>query len=131
MASTPNVTMKSQTISKVKLPNIPQAKAEDDSLLQLIWTIVRYWQPVQGIQKVKSAKGAAGIYGQSVGAFASNLEINLKQLQLELQSKQYRAQPVKRVETPKDNGGVRMLGIRSRSNSGINAIEHSPTYLRY
>ncbi len=65
----------------------------------------------KGFKKVKSAKGAAGIDGQSVGAFASNLEINLKQLQLELQTKQYRAQPVKRVEIPKDDGGVRMLGI--------------------
>ncbi|MFT4941823.1 MAG: RNA-directed DNA polymerase [Paraglaciecola sp.] len=65
----------------------------------------------KGFKKVKSAKGAAGIDGQSVGAFALNLEINLKQLQLELQSRQYRAQPVKRVEIPKDDGGVRMLGI--------------------
>jgi RNA-directed DNA polymerase len=65
----------------------------------------------KGFKKVKIAKGAAGIDGQSVGAFASNLEINLKQLQLELQSKQYRAQPVRRVEIPKDDGGVRMLGI--------------------
>jgi RNA-directed DNA polymerase len=65
----------------------------------------------KGFKKVKSAKGAAGIDGQSVGAFASNLEINLKQLQLELQTKQYQAQPVKRVEIPKDDGGVRMLGI--------------------
>jgi RNA-directed DNA polymerase len=64
-----------------------------------------------GFKKVKSAKGAAGIDRQSVGAFASNLEINLKQLQLELQTKQYRAQPVKRVEIPKEDGGVRLLGI--------------------
>lgn len=65
----------------------------------------------KGFKKVKSAKGAAGIDGQSIGAFASNLEIHLKQLQLELQSKQYRAQPVRRVEIPKEDGGVRMLGI--------------------
>jgi RNA-directed DNA polymerase len=64
-----------------------------------------------GFKKVKSAKGAAGIDRQSVGAFASNLEMNLKQLQLELQTRQYRAQPVKRVEIPKDDGGVRLLGI--------------------
>jgi RNA-directed DNA polymerase len=65
----------------------------------------------KGFKKVKRAKGAAGIDGQSIGAFAENLEINLKQLQLELQTKQYRAQPVKRVEIPKDDGGVRLLGI--------------------
>jgi RNA-directed DNA polymerase len=65
----------------------------------------------KGFKKVKSAKGAARIDGQSVGAFAENLEINLKQLQFELQTKQYRAQAVKRVEIPKDDGGVRLLGI--------------------
>lgn len=65
----------------------------------------------KGFKKVKSAAGAAGIDGQSVGAFAENLEINLKQLQFELQTKQYRAQAVKRVEIPKDDGGVRLLGI--------------------
>jgi len=65
----------------------------------------------KGFKKVKSAKGAAGIDRQSVGDFAEDLEVNLKQLQLELQTKQYRAQPVKRVEIPKDDGGVRLLGI--------------------
>jgi len=66
-----------------------------------------------GFKKVKRAKGAAGIDGQSIGAFAENLELNLKQLQLqlELQTKQYKAQPVRRVEIPKDDGGVRLLGI--------------------
>jgi len=65
----------------------------------------------KGFNKVKRAKGAAGIDGQSIGSFAENLEMNLKQLQLELQTKQYRAQPVKRVEIPKDDGSVRLLGI--------------------
>ena len=65
----------------------------------------------KGFKKVKSGKGAAWIDGQSVGGFADNLEINLKQLQFELQTKQYRAQAVKRVEILKDDGGVKLLGI--------------------
>ncbi|WMS94188.1 group II intron reverse transcriptase/maturase [Pseudoalteromonas sp. HL-AS2] len=65
----------------------------------------------KGFKQVKAAKGAAGIDRQSIAAFALNLEENLKQLQGELQSKQYRAQPVKRIEIPKDDGGVRLLGI--------------------
>jgi len=65
----------------------------------------------QGFKKVKRAKGAAGIDGQSLSAFAENLEYNLNTLQHELKTKQYRAQPVKRVEIPKDDGGVRCLGI--------------------
>ena len=64
-----------------------------------------------GFKKVYRAKGAAGIDGQSLSDYAENLVSNLKQLQHELQTKQYKAQPVKRVETPKDDGGVRLLGI--------------------
>lgn len=65
----------------------------------------------EGFKKVYRTKGAAGIDGQSLEQFASNLVVNLRTLQHELQTKQYRALPVKRVEIPKDDGGVRMLGI--------------------
>ena len=65
----------------------------------------------EGFKKVYRAKGAPGIDGQSLEQFASNYVRNLQQLQHELQTKQYRAQPVKRVEIPKEDGGVRLLGI--------------------
>jgi group II intron reverse transcriptase/maturase len=60
---------------------------------------------------VKKNKGVAGIDGQSVDDFARNLEVNLTQLLLELKDKRYQAQPVKRVEIDKDDGGKRLLGI--------------------
>lgn len=65
----------------------------------------------KGFKKVSRAKGAAGIDGQSLSDYAGDLENNLLCLQHELQTKQYRAQPVKRVEIPKSGGGVRLLGI--------------------
>jgi group II intron reverse transcriptase/maturase len=64
-----------------------------------------------GFKKVRKAQGAAGIDGQSLSAFAENLVENLKQLQHELQTKRYQPLAVKRVEIPKDDGGVRLLGI--------------------
>ena len=64
-----------------------------------------------GFKKVWRAKGAAGIDGQSLSDYALDLENNLKLLQHELQTRQYQPQPVKRVEIPKDGGGVRLLGI--------------------
>lgn len=64
-----------------------------------------------GFKKVWKAKGAAGIDGQSLSDYAGNLVENLKQLQYELQTKQYQPLAVKRVEIPKDDGGVRLLGI--------------------
>lgn len=65
----------------------------------------------RGFKKVWKAKGASGIDGQSLSDYAEDLDNNLKQLQHELQTKQYKPQPVKRVEIPKDDGGVRLLGI--------------------
>jgi RNA-directed DNA polymerase len=64
-----------------------------------------------GFKKVYKAKGAAGIDGQSLSDYAGNLVENLQQLQYELRTKRYQALAVKRVEIPKDDGGVRLLGI--------------------
>ena len=60
---------------------------------------------------MKKNRGAAGIDGQSVDDFTQNLEKELSQLLLELKEKRYQAQPVKRVEIDKDDGGKRLLGI--------------------
>ena len=65
----------------------------------------------KAFMKVKSAKGAAGIDGQSIKDFASALAGNIEQLLAELREKSYQPQPVKRVEIPKPVGGVRKLGI--------------------
>ena len=64
-----------------------------------------------GFKKVRKAKGAAGIDGQSLNDYASNLCGNLKQLLRELREKRYQPLPVKRVEIDKDDGGKRLLGI--------------------
>lgn len=65
----------------------------------------------KGFKKVWKAKGAAGIDRQSLSDYAQNLSDNLDQLLLELKTKRYTPQPVRRVEVPKDDGGVRLLGI--------------------
>mgnify|MGYP001584337351 CR=1 FL=1 len=65
----------------------------------------------KGFKKVRSAKGAAGIDGQSLSDYADNLDANLNQLLCELQTKQYQPLAVKRVEIPKADGGTRLLGI--------------------
>jgi group II intron reverse transcriptase/maturase len=65
----------------------------------------------EAYKQVKKNRGAAGIDGQSVDDFTQNLEIELKRLLLELQEKRYQAQPVKRVEIDKEDGGKRLLGI--------------------
>lgn len=64
-------------------------------------------------RKVKSKKGAPGVDGQSIADFASDLDLNLNHLVHELRSKSYKPLPVRRVEIPKPDGGVRLLGIPS------------------
>jgi group II intron reverse transcriptase/maturase len=61
--------------------------------------------------KVKSAKGAGGVDGQSVHDFAQNREAHIGQLLHELRTKDYQPRPVRRVEIAKPGGGVRLLGI--------------------
>ena len=67
----------------------------------------------RAFSKVKASKGAAGIDGQTIGDFDRARDIHLSRLIHELKTKQYRPQPVKRVEIPKPDGGVRKLGIPS------------------
>ncbi len=67
----------------------------------------------KAFKKVKASKGAAGIDGQTIGTFAKSQEKYLSVLIHELRTKQYRPHPVKRVEIPKPDGGIRKLGIPS------------------
>lgn len=61
--------------------------------------------------KVKANKGAPGIDGQTVEAFAERLGEEVGMLVQELREKSYRPMPVKRVEIDKPDGGKRKLGI--------------------
>lgn len=65
----------------------------------------------EGFKKVKRAKGAAGIDGQSLSDFAVELDNNLSQLLLELQTKQYQPLAVRRFVMQKADGGERLIGI--------------------
>lgn len=62
-------------------------------------------------RKVKAANGAPGIDGQSIKTFEEGLSERLEELVQELREKRYRPAPVKRVEIPKPDGGIRKLGI--------------------
>ncbi len=66
---------------------------------------------LKAFKKVKSAKGAGGIDGQSINDFAASLEANIDCLLAELKEKSYQPLAVRRVEIPKPSGGVRLLGI--------------------
>lgn len=65
----------------------------------------------RAFEDVKRNKGAPGIDGISVEAYANNLQEELTQLSKELISWRYKPSPVRRVEIPKTSGGIRILGI--------------------
>ena len=65
----------------------------------------------QAWKRVQANKGSAGCDGQTIEQFALHEAENLARLHEQLRTKQYRPQPVKRVEISKTGGGKRPLGI--------------------
>ena len=65
----------------------------------------------EAFRDTKRNKGAPGVDGVTLEIFEQSLEEELSQLRQEVLSWTYKPQPVKRVEIPKPNGGIRLLGI--------------------
>ena len=65
----------------------------------------------QAYLRVKRNKGAAGIDDMTVNDLLPYLRENKMELIASLREGKYKPAPVKRVEIPKPNGGVRRLGI--------------------
>jgi RNA-directed DNA polymerase len=62
-------------------------------------------------RKVVSNKGAPGVDGMTTEDLKAHLQINWLTVKEELMTGRYKPQPVKQVEIPKPDGGVRKLGI--------------------
>jgi len=65
----------------------------------------------EAYKRVKANKGAAGIDEESITAFEENLKGNLYKIWNRMSSGSYFPPPVKVVEIPKKNGGMRTLGV--------------------
>ena len=62
------------------------------------------------LQVVRS-KGAAGVDGMTVEELGAYLSENGESIREQLRTRKYKPQPVRRVEIPKPDGGVRDLGV--------------------
>ena len=62
-------------------------------------------------QGVKKNKGASGIDGMDVKELDEYLSKHLDEIKEQIRNKKYNPKPVKRVEIPKPDGGVRYLGV--------------------
>jgi group II intron reverse transcriptase/maturase len=69
------------------------------------------WEVWEAYKRVKANQGAAGVDGQSIAEFEEDLKDNLFKIWNRMSSGSYFPPPVRRVEIPKDNGGIRPLGI--------------------
>jgi RNA-directed DNA polymerase len=65
----------------------------------------------QALKRVKANKGSSGMDGMTVQQLPEYLKQHWPAIREQLLSGTYKPQPVKRVEIPKPDGGVRKLGI--------------------
>lgn len=63
------------------------------------------------VRNVKRNKGSAGIDGMRVEELDDFMRDEWPRIREQILARKYKPKPVKRVEIPKDNGGVRLLGV--------------------
>jgi RNA-directed DNA polymerase len=78
---------------------------------QLMEVVCERENCLQALKRVKSNKGSAGIDGMTVEQLPGYLKEHWPAIREQLLRGTYKPQPVKRVEIPKPDGGVRKLGI--------------------
>ena len=62
-------------------------------------------------KRVCANKGSAGVDGVTVEELSDYIKENWDSIKRQIRQREYKPQPVKRVEIPKPNGGIRKLGI--------------------
>ena len=82
------------------------------SLSKPVWEAVFSRENMQtALKRVESNKGAAGMDGMKVTDLRGYLKAHWLEMRAVLESGKYQSSPVRRVEIPKSDGGVRQLGI--------------------
>jgi RNA-directed DNA polymerase len=65
----------------------------------------------EALRRVKANQGSAGVDGMTVGGITDHLKQHWPAIREQLLNGTYEPKPVRRVEIPKPDGGVRKLGI--------------------
>jgi RNA-directed DNA polymerase len=66
---------------------------------------------LEALKRVESNKGAASVDGVSTRQLRAYVQEHWDSIKQQLQKGTYKPSPVRRVEIPKPDGGVRLLGI--------------------
>jgi len=77
----------------------------------MLATIMERRNLEKALLQVERNKGVGGVDGMQTDALRDYLSANYLQLRQDVLSGNYTPSPVKKVEIPKPQGGVRMLGI--------------------
>ena len=93
------------------VPVDPIKKGCNPPELRLIDKLLNVDNLNEAFLKVVGNKGAAGVDGMEVGDLKLFLRKNWTTIEGQLKQGKYQPQSVKKVEIPKPDGGVRMLGI--------------------
>src|SRR6202161_3486784 len=88
--------------------NAPESPATTERTME---KIVERENLKEALRRVKANKGAPGVDGMTVNQLREHLKQHWPAIREQLLSGTYRPNPVKRVEIPKPDGGVRKLGI--------------------
>ncbi len=88
--------------------NDPESPASTNRLME---AICERENLKEALQRVKANKGSAGVDGMTVGGIADYLKQHWPAIREQLLSGTYEPRPVRRVEIPKPDGGVRKLGV--------------------
>jgi RNA-directed DNA polymerase len=85
-----------------------QSPTRTDSLMEEVCQRDNLWQ---ALARVQANKGAPGVDGMTVRKLPKYLKRHWPKIHEQLLAGTYQPQPVKRVEIPKPDGGLRKLGI--------------------
>ncbi len=86
----------------------PESPARTDRLME---EVCERENLKEALRRVKGNKGSAGVDGMAVGELSGYLKQHWPAIREQLLNGTYEPQPVRRVEIPKPEGGMRTLGI--------------------
>lgn len=101
-----------------------RTKAEQERESRLMEVVVERDNLMAAYQRVVRNRGAAGVDGIGVAAFKDHLKQHWPTIKAKLLAGEYIPQPVRRVDIPKPQGGVRTLGIPTLTDRLIQQALH-------
>ena len=110
--------------AEAEAANHLRTKAELKQASELMATVCERGNLKLAYQRVVENKGAAGVDGIGIAEFKDHLQQHWPTIKAKLLAGEYIPQPVRRVDIPKPQGGVRTLGIPTLTDRMIQQALH-------